>query len=85
MDAPQDKPKEKWFFKTQTVVMALLILGPLGLPLLWGHPRYRLRVKLFWTAVLVILTAITWKATAAAFHSIKCYYDQIFALGGPNA
>jgi len=84
MDELQEKPKEKWFFKTRAVVAAFLILGPLALPLLWFHPRYSLATKIFWTGVTILVTAFAWKATADALRTLNIYYDQIFGPGGPH-
>ena len=36
------KPKMKWYFSTSTVVIVLLCVGPLGLPLVWFHPNYKI-------------------------------------------
>lgn len=78
VEIQDNKPREKWYFKTRTVVLAFLILGPLALPLLWVHPRYRLVVKAAWTVVLIVLTIITWQATVSAVKSINKYGSEIF-------
>jgi uncharacterized membrane protein YqjE len=78
VETEDNKPREKWYLKTRTVVLALLIFGPLALPLLWVHPRYRLVVKLTWTVVFVVLTIITWQATVSSVKSINKYYSEIF-------
>jgi hypothetical protein len=83
MTEPQEKPKEKWFLKTRSVVIALLAFGPFALPLLWLHPRYRLRAKIFWTTVVLVVTVILLRATAASVESLKSACDQIFTPGGP--
>jgi hypothetical protein len=51
-----DKPKTKWYFSTRTVVIALLCLGPLALPLVWLHPRYKTVTKIVVTIVIIAVT-----------------------------
>jgi hypothetical protein len=48
--------KAKWYFATSTVVISLLGLGPLALPLVWFHPRYRVITKLVITAIVSAVT-----------------------------
>ncbi len=50
------RPKPKWYFSTSAVVFALLCLGPLALPLVWWHPRYRMTTKLAITTVVIVVT-----------------------------
>jgi len=45
--------KIKWYFNTSTIVIALLCLGPLGLPLVWTNPRYKTATKLVVTAIVI--------------------------------
>jgi len=47
----------KWYFSTSVVVIALLCVGPLGLPLVWLHPRYSVTVKVVVTVLVVAVTA----------------------------
>ena len=48
--------KKKWYFSPAPIVMAILVLGPLALPLVWAHPRYGIAKKLIITALVVGLT-----------------------------
>ena len=51
-----DRAKAKWYFSTSSVVFSLFCLGPLALPLVWSHPRYRMLTKLVVTAITVVVT-----------------------------
>jgi len=42
----------KWYYRTSSVVISLLLIGPLALPLVWFHPKYSITTK----AVVTILT-----------------------------
>ena len=37
----------KWYFNTTTVVIAHLVVGPLALPLVWLHPKYKIITNKF--------------------------------------
>jgi len=50
------RSKVKWYFSTSSVVVALLCLGPLALPLVWLHPRYRMIRKLVVTVAVIAIT-----------------------------
>ena len=72
------KPKTKWYFSTSVVVIALLCLGPLALPMVWFHPRYKIITKLIVTVIVIALTIL--------FSYLVCYIysnfmEQIEALG----
>jgi predicted nucleic acid-binding Zn ribbon protein len=53
-----DKSKTKWYFATSAVVIALLVLGPLALPLVWFNPRYKTITKLVVTGLVIALTVL---------------------------
>ena len=53
---PARGAKKKWYFSPALLVMAILVLGPLALPLVWAHPRYGIGNKLVITALVVGLT-----------------------------
>lgn len=51
--------KLKWYFSRSAVVCALLCLGPLALPLVWWHPRYRMTTKLAISVIVILVTIWT--------------------------
>jgi hypothetical protein len=66
-------PRRKgWYFATPAVVMALLCLGPLALPLVWVHPRYRIATKL-------IITVLVLAATVGCIYLIAAAYNQLLS------
>ncbi|MFH1369706.1 MAG: zinc ribbon domain-containing protein [Planctomycetota bacterium] len=46
----------KWFYRTPSVVVSLLIIGPLALPLVWFHPNYSIVTKVVVTILVIGLT-----------------------------
>lgn len=72
------KSSAKWYQSTTTIVLALLMLGPLALPLVWVNPRYSIIVKVVVTIIVIILTVLLCYAMVAMYsHLIK----QIESLG----
>jgi len=52
------KIKTKWYFSTSSVVIALLVVGPLALPLLWLNPHYKIITKLVVTGLVIVFTIL---------------------------
>lgn len=69
--------EEKWYFKTRTLVIALLCVGPFVLPLVWFHPRFGVWTKLVITIIVIVLSyyLIVWSINS--LKSINQYYQQI--------
>jgi hypothetical protein len=53
---PKPKPQTKWYHSTSAIVVGLLGLGPLALPLVWAHPKYKLITKIIITIVVIAVT-----------------------------
>jgi hypothetical protein len=73
-----NRAKTKWYQSTSTIVIALLCLGPLGLPLVWMNPRYKTVSKLI-VSLIVIGVSILF-----CYLTVKTYFqlmEQIKALG----
>ena len=71
-------PGAKWYFTTSVVVIALLCLGPLGLPLVWFNPRYKIITKVVVTVIVVALTILFSYLTGYIYRNLM---EQIEALG----
>ena len=77
--APKESQKESlpWYFKSGSVILTILTVGPLALPLIWFHPRYSLTKKMVITGIVLVLTYYVSVITAKAIHSIMEYYKVI--------
>lgn len=50
------REEKKWYYNLWVVVIAILALGPLGLPLIWFRPATNLYLKIGVTIAVVALT-----------------------------
>jgi lipopolysaccharide export LptBFGC system permease protein LptF len=76
----EEKKQDKWYYKTYAVVVAILLLGPLALPLVWKNPRYNRTAKI---AVTVVVAVMTYYLTLAFIKAIKSFnqsYQQILQM-----
>jgi len=48
--------KLPWIFSLQAIVLALLLVGPLALPLVWLHPQYKRTTKIVVTLIMIVTT-----------------------------
>ncbi|MFH1226530.1 MAG: zinc ribbon domain-containing protein [Planctomycetota bacterium] len=48
--------KPKWYFKTTTLILGFLCVGPLVLPLIWFNPHYSKAVKIILSIIGIILS-----------------------------
>lgn len=62
-----EKAPVKWYLKPVPIVIAILIAGPLALPLVWLSPALKGRHKVLITALTLLFTA--WLVTS----SVKMY------------
>jgi hypothetical protein len=67
-----------WYQSTTTIVLALLMLGPLALPLVWINPRYSMTVKVVVSIVVILLTILICYAMVWMYGNLV---KQIESLG----
>ncbi len=73
---------KKWYFTTGSVVIALLLVGPFALPLVWRHPCYRPLTKVVVTLIVLAVTAaILIVAVYLAMLLIRWFLSYFSALG----
>lgn len=75
-----DKPprsKTKWYHTNTVIVIALLSLGPLALPLVWFHPRYRLVTKLVVTVGIIVLTIVLYNMTISVYTNLLEQFEML--------
>lgn len=51
--SPPEPRRVRWWQSNATVIVALAVLGPFALPLVWAHPRYKLATKLALTVMVL--------------------------------
>jgi uncharacterized membrane protein YvbJ len=74
----KNNPQGKWYFKTSTVVIAFLCVGPLALPLVWFNPRLSQKTKIIISVFAIILSYFLWNSLYNSLKSIGSYYQIIF-------
>ncbi len=65
----------RWYFKTWSLVIAFVCVGPFMLPLVWVHPRFSLKLKLVITLVVLSITCIITGILIRSLKSIISYYQ----------
>lgn len=73
-----NRAKTKWYQSTSTIVIALLCLGPFGLPLVWMNPRYKTISKLVVTVIVIGVSILFCYLTVNTYFQLM---EQIKALG----
>jgi hypothetical protein len=74
-----NKPAQtKWYFKTYSIVIIFLCLGPLALPLVWFNPRFSRDKKIILTIIIIILSYYLGAMLINSLRSIKDYYGILF-------
>ncbi|MDD5116598.1 MAG: hypothetical protein PHW98_06005 [Candidatus Omnitrophica bacterium] len=68
--------KEKWYFKSWSLIVSFLFVGPFMLPLVWINPGFSRKKKAVITAVILVLSGLL---TAASLRSLK-YLDSYYRM-----
>ncbi len=69
---------EKWFHKPGSLIVAFLVVGPLMIPLVWTHPKYKQKTKIIITLVILAVTYIMIKICLISVKSYINVYKQLF-------
>lgn len=72
------KPKEKWYYKTSTLAVSFLVIGPLMLPLVWLNPRLKRNSKIIISVIIIIVSYLLGIMLVDSIRKITSYYQQIF-------
>jgi hypothetical protein len=78
--AAAEKPREKWYYRTFTLVIALLSFGPLALPLLWINPRCKLTTKIIVSVIVIVLSIAITNMLTKAVQSFMLHYRALSTL-----
>lgn len=67
-----------WYFKTPTLVISLLCIGPLALPLLWFNPNHTAKKKIIISIIVIGLSYFLTTMTMRSLRGINGYYKLMF-------
>jgi len=70
-----DQKREKWYFKTGSLIVSFLLVGPLMLPLVWANPRFSKKSKAVISVAIIILTVTLTALLVRSLRSLGCYYQ----------
>lgn len=71
-------PREKWYFKPSTTVIAILCIGPFALPLIWFNPRFNKGKKILISGIVLLVSCFLGISMYNSIKSITSYYQTIF-------
>ncbi|MDA8098079.1 MAG: zinc ribbon domain-containing protein [Nitrospiraceae bacterium] len=72
-------PKDKlpWYFRTSTIVIAVLSVGPLALPMIWWRPGLSLAWKLGLTIGILVLTWLLYRLSVESMRMLQEYMQLL--------
>lgn len=71
---------EKWYFKTASLVVSFLCVGPFMLPLVWYHPKLSKRTKVIYTVIILLLSYMIYIVFMRSLNSIFDAYKLAGAM-----
>jgi hypothetical protein len=80
--APSRAAEEKmpWYFRTSSIILAVLSVGPLALPLIWWRPQTKPAWKIGLTIAILILSWFVFQAMLESIRTIREYYKLLEGL-----
>jgi hypothetical protein len=75
--APSGAPTEKWYFRKVSLVLILGCIGPLGLPLIWWHPRLKPAWKVGLTVLILLITVLSIAVTIQSTKLLINNYNEL--------
>ena len=70
-------PRLKWYHNVWFVLfMLFFVLGPLGLPLVWKHPRFARCVQWSLTVAMIVYTVLLVQTTVAMVRIVTQHLQQ---------
>ena len=72
--------KMPWYFRTSSIILAVLSVGPLALPLIWWRPQTKPAWKIGLTIVILVLSWLMFQAMLESIRTIREYYKLLEGL-----
>ena len=74
-------PNVPWYLTRRTVFLAILIVGPLAIPLLWLSPKFSFVWKAVLTVVLVASTVLLYHYSVVMIESLSQRMKELKDMG----
>ncbi|MDD5327993.1 MAG: zinc ribbon domain-containing protein [Phycisphaerae bacterium] len=71
------KSKSKWYFSTSAVVVALIVLGPFALPMVWFNPRYKIITRVVVTVIVIAFTILFTYLVADTYRNLMKQIEEL--------
>ena len=68
----------KWYHRNSTVIISMVLIGPLALPLVWFHPTYSVATKV---VVTILVIGVTLGLGIAMIQLYAYMLEQIEKMG----
>jgi uncharacterized membrane protein YvbJ len=68
----------KWYHTTPMLILAVLVLGPLAIPLVLNNPKYSPTAKIIWTIAIIVITVL---ACVVLFGAYANFLKQVQQMG----
>ena len=72
-----DGSKPPWYFKTSSLVVGFICVGPLMMPMVWFHPKFTKLKKIILTVVIIIISVVLFQVTKKSLVSINEQYQEV--------
>ena len=69
-----------WYFRTSTIIVAVLSVGPLALPLIWWRPQLSRAWKIGLTLGILVLTWFLYQVTMESIRVLREYSKLLEGL-----
>jgi hypothetical protein len=69
-----------WYFRTSTLVVGFVCVGPFALPLLWWRPKTHWGWKVGWSVVILVLSYYLSLAFMKSVENLQEYYNLILDM-----
>jgi uncharacterized membrane protein YvbJ len=73
-----NKPKQPFWFKTSFILLAICMVGPLALPLIWFRPNTSRWTKIILTLLILLISYVFYLVFMNALTQLNEYYDLMF-------
>jgi len=70
-----------WYLTKKTVILAIVIVGPLAIPLLWMSPKFSFVLKAVLTVILVVSSVLLYHYSVVMMDSLNQRLKELKEMG----
>ncbi|HPT39862.1 MAG TPA: hypothetical protein PL125_06690 [Candidatus Omnitrophota bacterium] len=70
-----NQTEPKWYFRTWSLIVSFLCVGPFMLPLVWTNPRFTKRTKIIISIIVIAVTCVLTEFFLKSLKTIAGYYQ----------